>query len=55
MALRVGYDKLEAETGWKPKVSWEEGVCADDRAGTPRTARAGSAASTGSPATAAAR
>ena len=26
MALRVGYDKLEAETGWKPKVSWEEGV-----------------------------
>ena len=26
MALRVGYDKLEAETGWKPKVSWDEGV-----------------------------
>jgi dTDP-glucose 4,6-dehydratase len=26
MALRVGYDKLEAETGWKPTVSWEEGV-----------------------------
>ena len=26
MALRVGYDKLNAETGWKPKVSWEEGV-----------------------------
>jgi dTDP-glucose 4,6-dehydratase len=26
MALRVGYDKLERETGWKPKVSWEEGV-----------------------------
>jgi dTDP-glucose 4,6-dehydratase len=26
MALRVGYDKLEAETGWTPKVSWEEGV-----------------------------
>jgi dTDP-glucose 4,6-dehydratase len=26
MALRVGYEKLHAETGWKPKVSWEEGV-----------------------------
>jgi dTDP-glucose 4,6-dehydratase len=26
MALRVGYDKLEQETGWKPKISWEEGV-----------------------------
>jgi dTDP-glucose 4,6-dehydratase len=26
MALRVGYDKLEAETGWTPKVSWDEGV-----------------------------
>jgi dTDP-glucose 4,6-dehydratase len=26
IALRVGYDKLEAETGWKPTVSWEEGV-----------------------------
>ena len=26
MALRVGYDKLEAETGWTPKISWEEGV-----------------------------
>ena len=26
MALRVGYDKLNAETGWQPKVSWEEGV-----------------------------
>jgi dTDP-glucose 4,6-dehydratase len=26
MALRVGYDKLNAETGWTPKVSWEEGV-----------------------------
>jgi dTDP-glucose 4,6-dehydratase len=26
MALRVGYDKLERETGWKPKISWEEGV-----------------------------
>ena len=26
MALRVGYDKLSAETGWKPTVSWEEGI-----------------------------
>ncbi|HZR91656.1 MAG TPA: GDP-mannose 4,6-dehydratase [Gaiellaceae bacterium] len=26
MALRVGYDKLARETGWAPKVSWEEGV-----------------------------
>jgi dTDP-glucose 4,6-dehydratase len=26
MALRVGYDKLNAETGWTPQVSWEEGV-----------------------------
>ncbi len=26
MALKVGYDKLNAETGWTPKVSWEEGV-----------------------------
>src|SRR5687768_10465997 len=26
MALRVGYEKLEQETGWKPKVSWEDGV-----------------------------
>jgi dTDP-glucose 4,6-dehydratase len=26
MALRVGYDKLGRETGWKPRVSWEEGV-----------------------------
>ena len=26
MALRVGYDKLNAETGWKPTVSWEEGI-----------------------------
>ncbi|MDX6477243.1 MAG: dTDP-glucose 4,6-dehydratase [Gaiellaceae bacterium] len=26
MALRVGYEKLKAETGWTPKVSWEEGV-----------------------------
>jgi dTDP-glucose 4,6-dehydratase len=26
MALRVGFDKLNAETGWVPKISWEEGV-----------------------------
>jgi dTDP-glucose 4,6-dehydratase len=26
MALRVGYEKLNVETGWEPKVSWEEGV-----------------------------
>jgi dTDP-glucose 4,6-dehydratase len=26
MALRVGFDKLNAETGWKPNVLWEEGV-----------------------------
>ena len=26
MALRVGYEKLHRETGWKPQVSWEEGV-----------------------------
>jgi dTDP-glucose 4,6-dehydratase len=26
MALRVGYEKLNAETGWKPRVSWAEGI-----------------------------
>ncbi len=26
LALRVGYEKLHAETGWEPRVSWEEGV-----------------------------
>jgi dTDP-glucose 4,6-dehydratase len=26
LALRVGYEKLREETGWEPKVSWEEGV-----------------------------
>jgi dTDP-glucose 4,6-dehydratase len=26
MALRVGYEKLKRETGWEPKISWEEGV-----------------------------
>ena len=31
MALRVGYEKLNRETGWEPQVSWEEGVAAHDR------------------------
>jgi dTDP-glucose 4,6-dehydratase len=26
MALRVGYEKLNRETDWVPKVSWEEGI-----------------------------
>ena len=26
MALRVGYEKLNRETGWEPQVSWENGV-----------------------------
>jgi dTDP-glucose 4,6-dehydratase len=26
MALRVGYEKLREETGWAPKVSWEDGL-----------------------------
>ena len=26
MALRVGYEKLNSETGWAPKVSWNEGI-----------------------------
>jgi dTDP-glucose 4,6-dehydratase len=26
MALRVGFEKLERETGWTPKVTWEDGV-----------------------------
>jgi dTDP-glucose 4,6-dehydratase len=26
MALRVGYEKLNRETGWEPRVSWDEGV-----------------------------
>ncbi|HEX5449817.1 MAG TPA: GDP-mannose 4,6-dehydratase [Gaiellaceae bacterium] len=26
MALRVGYEKLNSETGWTPKVSWDEGI-----------------------------
>ena len=26
ISLRVGYEKLERETGWEPRVSWEEGV-----------------------------
>jgi dTDP-glucose 4,6-dehydratase len=38
MALRVGFEKLNRETGWEPRVSWEEGVArtiawyADNRA-----------------------
>jgi dTDP-glucose 4,6-dehydratase len=26
LALRVGHEKLTRETGWQPKVSWEEGI-----------------------------
>jgi dTDP-glucose 4,6-dehydratase len=26
MALRVGYEKLHVETGWQPRVTWEEGI-----------------------------
>jgi dTDP-glucose 4,6-dehydratase len=26
MALRVGYEKLHRETGWEPRVSWDEGI-----------------------------
>jgi dTDP-glucose 4,6-dehydratase len=26
MALRVGYEKLNRETGWEPRVAWEEGI-----------------------------
>ena len=26
MALRVGYEKLNRETGWEPNVTWEDGV-----------------------------
>lgn len=26
LALRVGHEKLTAETGWQPLVSWEDGV-----------------------------
>src|SRR5438552_8362045 len=26
MALRVGYEKLHEETGWRPMVTWEEGI-----------------------------
>jgi dTDP-glucose 4,6-dehydratase len=26
MALRVGYEKLNRETGWEPQVSWEAGI-----------------------------
>jgi dTDP-glucose 4,6-dehydratase len=26
LALRVGYEKLRRETGWEPRLSWEEGI-----------------------------
>jgi dTDP-glucose 4,6-dehydratase len=26
LALRVGYEKLHEETGWKPRWSWEDGI-----------------------------
>jgi dTDP-glucose 4,6-dehydratase len=26
MALRVGYEKLNRETGWEPRVTWEDGI-----------------------------
>jgi dTDP-glucose 4,6-dehydratase len=26
MALRVGYEKLNRETGWNPRISWEDGA-----------------------------
>jgi dTDP-glucose 4,6-dehydratase len=26
VALRVGYEKLARETGWRPRVPWEEGI-----------------------------
>jgi dTDP-glucose 4,6-dehydratase len=28
LALKVGYEKLSRETGWRPLVSWEEGIVA---------------------------
>jgi dTDP-glucose 4,6-dehydratase len=26
MALRVGYEKLHRETGWEPRMSWQDGI-----------------------------
>jgi dTDP-glucose 4,6-dehydratase len=26
LALRVGHEKLTRETGWEPKVPWEDGI-----------------------------
>jgi dTDP-glucose 4,6-dehydratase len=26
MSLRVGFEKLNSETGWEPQVSWEDGI-----------------------------
>ena len=48
MALRVGYEKLNRETGWEPQVSWEEGVAATIALVRREPRRAGSAGSTGS-------
>jgi dTDP-glucose 4,6-dehydratase len=31
MALRVGYEKLHRETGWRPLVSWEQGIASTIR------------------------
>jgi dTDP-glucose 4,6-dehydratase len=31
LALRVGHEKLTRETGWQPKVSWEEGIASTIR------------------------
>ena len=46
IALRVGYEKLERETGWRPRVSWRR-VSYGPSSGTRLTATAGSAESTG--------
>ena len=47
MALRVGYEKLNRETGWEPHVSWEDGVAQTIAWYAENRDRAGSAASTG--------
>jgi dTDP-glucose 4,6-dehydratase len=26
LALRVGHEKLTRETGWRPRISWEDGI-----------------------------
>ncbi len=48
MALRVGHEKLTRETGWEPKVSWEEGVLHTIRWYCREPRSAGSDGSTGS-------